>query len=250
MVNKRVRRELLAGLKISHQALSQRAKRLKEKHGPMTTDEAVYVIAHQEGIDLGRYLPLHILDRIRSLVPREVKAQLPEERIARRRTRISRKGRGVVSYPLIKEQFIRRAVAIGEETFPQLVVLENSIRVLIEKTLSAVRSDWWIALVPKNIQRRVQQTIDKEKKYPYRERRGNKPLMYCNFVDLKEIVIANRIHFQGVIVDIDWFKARMDEVYMARNNLAHSVLLSNDDISRITLLYRDWARLLEAAKIK
>jgi len=250
VVNKSVRRELLARLKISHQALSQRAKRLKEKHGPMTTDEAVYVIAHQEGIDLGRYLPLDILDRIRSLVPREVKAQLAEVEIARRRIRIIRKGRGVASYPLIKEQFIRRAVAIGEETFPQLVVLENSIRVLIEKTLSAVRSDWWIALVPKNIQRRVQQTINKEKKYPYRERRGNKPLMYCNFADLKEIVIANRIHFQGVIVDTNWFNARMDEVYMARNNLAHSVLLSNDDISRITLLYRDWARLLEAAKIK
>ena len=250
MVNKEVRRELLARRKVSRQALNQRAKRLKEKYGPMTTDEAVYVIAHMEGVDLGRYLPLDILDRIRSLVPREVNPQPAYARQASPKKKIAKKRRSTVSYPLIKEAFIQRVVTIGEEAFPQIVVLENSIRALIENTLSAVRRDLWTTLVPAQVQKSVQRTIDKEKKYPYRERRGNKPLMYCNFADLKEIIIANQVHFQGVIVDSDWFKARMDEVYMARNNLAHSVLLSEDDITRIALFYRDWARLLEAANIR
>lgn len=249
MINKGVRRELFDRLKISRQALNQRAKRLKEKYGPMTTDEAVYVIAHIEGVDLGRYLPLETLDRVRALVPRDIKPQPTQAQITTRRVKPKKK-LTAVSYPLTKETVIRSAVSIGEEAFPQVFVLENSMRALIEKTLSAGNPNWWTTLIPMAVQRNVQRTMDKEKKYPYREKRGNKPLMYCNFADLKEIILANHAAFSHVIVDLEWFKTKMDEVYMARNNLAHSILLSKDDISRIALFYRDWARLLESAKIK
>lgn len=249
MINKKVRRELTAKLKVSRQAINQRAKRLKDKYGPMTTDEAVYIIAHIEGVDLGKYLPLETLDRVRALVPREIKPEIVEttQPINNKGTRKRQK---TGSYPLVKGIFIKRTVAIGEEAFPQVVVLENSIRALIEQTLSPIRTDWWAALIPSNVQKKVQRTIDAEKKYPYREKRGNNPLLYCNFADLKEIVATNHSAFQNVIVDPEWFKAKMDEVYMARNNLAHSILLSKDDISRIALFYRDWARLLESAGIK
>jgi hypothetical protein len=250
VINKGVRRDLFSRLKVSRQALNQRARRLKDKYGPMTTDEAVYVIAHMEGVDLGRYLPLETLDRIRSLVPRDIKPQPSQVQAVVGKVRTRRKKTGAVSYPLIKESVIHSAVSIGEESFPQVFVLENSMRVFIERTLSALVPNWWTTLVPANVQKRVQHTIDKELKYPYREKRGTEPLMYCNFADLKEIITANYAAFSHVIVDLEWFKTKMDEVYMARNNLAHSVLLSKDDISRIALFYRDWARLLEAAKIR
>lgn len=250
MIDRKVRRELLNKLRVSRQALNQRAKRLKDKYGPMTTEEAVYIIAHVERVDLAKYLPLETLDRIRSLIPRDIKPQPATLQGAPQKAKTTKKQKGTISYPLIRETFIQQAVAIGEEAFPQIVVLENSIRALIEQTLSAIRTDWWATLVPSNVQKNVQRTMDKEKKYPYREKRGNKPLMYCNFADLKEIVIANHPAFLNVIVDLEWFKAKMDEVYMARNNLAHSVLLSKDDTTRIALLYKDWARLLEAAGVK
>ena len=242
-----VRRELLARLKCSRQALSQRAKRLKDKYGPMSTDEAVYVIAHMEGIDLSKYLSLESLDRIRSLVPREITARAvtTPRRTVRGKPRQARAT--VAAYPLVRSVDIRRALAIGAESFPQVVVLENSMRNLIEQTLSSVRADWWIVLVPPGVQRSVQRIIDKEKRFPYREKRGDKPLMYCNFDDLKEIVLANQVLFSKAVFDFQWFETRMDEVYMARNNLAHSILLSEDDVTRIALFYRDWARVLESA---
>ena len=70
--NQSVKREVLGKLKISPQALSQRAARIKGRYGPMTTEEAVYVIAHMEGIDISKFLPIATLDRVRSLVPRDV----------------------------------------------------------------------------------------------------------------------------------------------------------------------------------
>jgi hypothetical protein len=216
----------------------------------MTTDEAVYIIAHNEGINLAKYLPLATLDRVRALIPREIKSSpiAPQVRTLSKKKRSRPKSSA--SYPLVSTLFIQRVVTIGDESFPQIVVLENSIRSLIEKTLSSITPNWWTSLVPHNIQNTVQRTIDREKKYPYREKRGNHPILYCNFADLKEIVVANYAGFRNVIIDIEWFKTKMDEVYMARNNLAHSILLTDDDISRIALFYRDWARLLESAGIK
>lgn len=249
MIHRQVRHELLNKLKVTRQALSLRAKQIKAKYGPMTTDEAVYIIAHIEGVNLAKYLPLETLDRVRSLIPREIKPSpiAPQVKTTNKKPK-SRKT--IASYPLVNNAFIQRAVTIGDESFPQIVVMENSIRALIEKTLSAINPNWWVALVPPNVQRNVQRTIDKEKKFPYREKRGNRPILYCNFADLKEIIVANYPEFRNVIIDIEWFKAKMDEVYMARNNLAHSVLLSDDDISRIALFYRDWARLLDTAGVK
>lgn len=251
MIHREVRRELLNKLKISRQALSQRAKQIKTKYGPMTTDEAVYIIAHVEGINLSKHLPLETLDRVRSLIPREIKSSsvAPQVKTPSKKSK-SRKSIAIASYPLVNNAFIQRAVTIGDESFPQIVVLENSIRTLIENTLSAINLDWWTTLVPPNVQRNVQRTIEKEKKFPYREKRGSRPILYCNFADLKEIIVANYVNFRNVIIDIEWFKAKMDEVYMARNNLAHSILLSDDDISRIALFYRDWARLLDSAGVK
>lgn len=92
--------------------------------------------------------------------------------------------------------------------------------------------------------------MKKETRFPWRERRGNHPLYYANFADLKELIVSNISSFSDVIVNVDWFKVLMDDVYMARNSLAHCVPLSNDDITRINLLYRDWARLLNSAGIK
>lgn len=249
MINRDVRRDLFSKLKITRQALNQRAKRLKDKYGPMTTDEAVYIIAHTEGIDLAKYLPLATLDRIRSMVPREIKPQTVKLQTIHQKNNRGKKQKATISYPLIKGAFIQQAVVIGEEAFPQVVILENSIRALIERTLSAKNPDWWTELVPSKVKSNVQRTMEKEKKYPYREKRGDKPLMYCNFADLKEIIKENHPAFSAVIFDLEWFKAKMDEVYMARNNLAHSILLTNDDMARIALFYKDWARLLEAANI-
>lgn len=249
MVNRKVRQLLLDKLKVSPQALSQRAKRIKSAFGPMSTDEAVYVIAHQHHIDLSRHLPIEIIDRVRSLVPKELPklaVSPPAKRILRRKKRAA-----TSSYPLVNEPTIAKGVKIGEESFPQVFVLENSIRnLIIQRLTKAYDSDWWNKARIKNIRDNVQKTIDKEKKYPHRQKRALHPIFYSNFADLKQIILNERNYFADVILDFQWFAVEMDQVYMARNSLAHSVTLTEDDASKIRLFYRDWARLLETAGIK
>ncbi|MDP2930407.1 MAG: hypothetical protein Q8N56_02240 [bacterium] len=252
MIKREVRESLLEKLKISKQALSQRANRLKEKHGPMTTEEAVYIIAHTEGVDLSKYLPLAMLDRIRSLIPREINQTSEISQVSAKK-KISRKPKPQkASYPLVTSTLFQKAKAAGDDAFPRVFILENSIRSLIKLRLSSVDGNWWPKLIPKQVIESVDRTMKKERKYPYREKRGNEPLMYCNFDDLRKIIADDNNYpfFQDVVIDIDWFKVKMQEVYMARNNLAHSIPLSKDDFSSIILFYNQWARLLESAGIK
>ncbi len=246
----KLRKDLLAKIGITKQGLSYRAKKLKELYGPMTTEEAVYVIAHMEGFDLSQYLSISTLDRVRALVPRQppsVKTEKSKQSAARKKSVPKPKSK---PYPLVSNSFAKKAEALGESIYPLLFIIENSIRNLISSRMASVGSNWWDTNVPAKVRNNVQRTITKEARYPYRDKRGNHPLSYSNFADLKEIILANPSEFQNVILDFEWFKVRMDEVYMARNNIAHCVPLAKDDETRIRLFFRDWARLLDTAGIK
>lgn len=181
MVDPEVRKTLLMVLGISPQALSQRAKTLKKKYGPMSSEDAVYVIAHVEGIDLSRFLPLAIQDRIRTLVPRELQATVKPKKAPRVPRGAKRRKPKAIPYPLVDPKTIEAANFLGANVFPQVFILENSIRALIEATLSKLDIDWWNKYVPTEVRNNVASTIKKEKRYPYRRSRGVHPLFYSNF---------------------------------------------------------------------
>ncbi len=247
MVNSEVRKKLLAMLGISKQALSQRARGFKVKYGPMTTDEAVYVIAHMEGIDLSKDLPLAMQDRIRSLVPRGVVVPSPKKAPTPRKRKIAPAKSRLQSYPLVDSKIIETAHTLGREVFPQVFILENSIRALVKDKLSPLGTDWWEKSVPTDVQNNVKRTMKKESKFPYRKARGDEPLLYANFNDLKLIICTNPNGlFNDVLIKPDWFTAGMDDVYMARNNLAHSIPLVDTDIEHIHVFVREWAILVES----
>lgn len=245
MVEPRVRAALLKRLGITKQALSLRAKRIKSKQGPMSTDEAVYLIAHQNEMDLSRYLGPEIVDKIRSLVPKDLPAAGPEKSPKGRR---KAPRRSAPTYPLVSRKAASQAVLIGQETFPRVFIVENSIRNLIMNVLAkAYGSNWWTKANIAGIRNNVQRTIDREKKFPHRKKRGLHPIFYANFSDLKGIILNEEPLFRNVIFDFKWFEVEMNEVYMARNNLAHSIPIDQDDSARIRIFHNEWARLLDIA---
>ncbi len=245
-----VRSELLDRLQITPQGLSYRAKKIKETYGPMTTEEAVYVIAHLEGIDLSKHLPIGTLDRVRALVPRGIQYSHSKPAAVDARKAKPPASRKRKRYPLVTESQAKMAGDLGSRVYPLLFILENSIRELISLRLSKKGSDWWDNLVPSRVKNSVERTMKKEGRYPYRDKRGNHPLSFANFSDLKDIILNNQPEFADAIMDFDWFAVHMDEIYMVRNNIAHCVPLSQDDVSRLEVFFRDWARLLESAGIK
>jgi hypothetical protein len=54
--NTKLRQALLKKLGVTPQRMSQRVTQIKRLHGPMSTEDATYVLAHQEGlVELPRF---------------------------------------------------------------------------------------------------------------------------------------------------------------------------------------------------
>jgi hypothetical protein len=68
MTNRHLRRALLEKLGITRQALSLRVKKIQQ-HMLITTTDATYVIAHQNGIALDRFLAPELVERVMALLP-------------------------------------------------------------------------------------------------------------------------------------------------------------------------------------
>ena len=67
MTDKALRDALSAKLGVTRQRISQRAQALKV-YVPMSTEDATYCLAHQEGFALDEYLPAQTVKRVRILL--------------------------------------------------------------------------------------------------------------------------------------------------------------------------------------
>jgi len=248
MADRRVRRELLEKLNISRQALSQRAKRIKEKYGPMTTDEAVYVIAHQEHVDLSKYLPLGTIDRVRSLVPRDTAAQLlptatKQYSKAPRRRQLD----DIYFDPFIDDQ-IANAALKNAEIYPIVYVFENSVRKLVAAVMQKeFGRDWWETQVNDKIKNTVEIRRNEEKGHPWHSQRGAESIYYTDISDLKTIINTHNRVFTKLFGKIPRIELWIEEIEKTRNTLAHNNPVAKKDRERLNVYARDWSAFAKSA---
>ena len=66
--NRKLKAELLKKLGVTEQALNLRAQNRKRRELPMTTEQAYYTFAYEEGLDLSKYLTPEGVADVRNLV--------------------------------------------------------------------------------------------------------------------------------------------------------------------------------------
>ena len=133
--DRKLRNSLLAKLKVTPQRMSQKIAGIKKQYGPMSTEDGTYLLAHNEGLDLSKFLARDTVDRIRGMVG--TKGGAPALQPARKgkspspaRTPV-RIGRQVdATDPLLPPSVIADAKDMAE-IYPHLYILENSIRGVI-----------------------------------------------------------------------------------------------------------------------
>ena len=138
--NRELRTALLKHLGVSPQRLYQRGKNTKQKHGPMSTEEATYVIAHQEGLDLTKYLDPSTVDRVRNLIPntdhQRIIARNTEKGKQSRRAQIRIKIEGALpDVDVFLSSTIARDAQRMAKLYPAYYVLENSLRIVIKRIM-------------------------------------------------------------------------------------------------------------------
>jgi energy-converting hydrogenase A subunit M len=121
--------------------------------------------------------------------------------------------------------------------------LENTIRRLISGRLQEKYGlDWWEDKVPNGVKNGVSEKQRKEKDTPM-SIRADDPLCYTNFGELIDILNANWSDFSDTIRSQRAMQQVLTQFNLIRNVIAHSNDLSEDEISRLKLLIKDWFRI-------
>jgi hypothetical protein len=250
--NRALRTALLAKLGVTPQRLSQKVAQIKRLYGPMTTEEGTYLLAHQEGIDLTKFLPQAAVDRVRGFLP--TASVLPKAggtRAARAST--STKALRIAPTLELVDALLSTSVAGDAQrmasVYPKLYIFENSIRTVVVRVLkSKYGTDWWVKRVPTGIQKTVTARKSAESKTPWHGKRGTHEIYYSNFGDLRDIIVKNWSDFQPIFLKQPWITQRLEELEPPRNIIAHNNPLSRHEEDRIDLYFNDWIALLNDRK--
>ena len=249
--NPRLRIDLLKRLKITKQALSLRVKKVRDKCGPMLYEHAAYVIAHQEGMELTKYLDEATIDKVRGLIGS--REQTPGSTIKKvvhyNKINIIRIDDKLPQVDLLLSTTIAEDAKKMAKVYFLSYALENSIRAVVRMVLERkYDKDWWVLKAPSGIKKDATKRIREDDVKPWHGKRGQHEIYYSDFKDLKSIISANWQDFEPILEDREWIMQRLKDLEHPRNIIAHHNPLSADDATRIRLFYSEWAEFLKKKK--
>ncbi len=256
MTNKALRTALLKKLGVTKQRLSQRVQALI-RQVPMSTEEATYCIAHQEGLRLDKFVDGETVARVRGLVS----TLEPRGGLAGRQKATTKTLKGVkeirvggsfsITDPVLPTRVIAEAKETAERVYPILYIFENSVREVVRRVLNhAIGPDWWDRCAPENVRRTVADRMRQENDTPWHGARGAHAIFYTDIKDLVSIV-RNTDAWQKlkpILGSIEWFSQLINCIGASRNPVAHMNPISGDDRQRVVVNFRDWERVVKAKR--
>lgn len=257
-IDKEFRKELLKKFNASPQALSQRVKKMK-KITLMSTADATYLIGHQLGVKVEKYLDQSQRSHLRGLqatVASLGKGSAPTKShpITKPKTQenvIKLSSQSRISDPVLSKEKMQEAVEMAA-IYPHLFVFENSLREVIKRVMnSKYGHDWWGKELTGgrvgNLRHNVDEKLKKEKKESWHQRRGSHPIDYLDLADLEIVLHAKQADFfPDIISDKDWFTQFMRELYPSRCVLCHMNPLDVTNIKDIYIKMEKWKKMIKA----
>ncbi|MCH7986511.1 MAG: hypothetical protein IH847_08000, partial [Acidobacteria bacterium] len=209
----------------------------------MSTEDATYCIAHEEGLKLDKYLSREIVDRVRTLL-RQAPGSGGVVSVAKAKVKTIIKTREVkvggeilLQDPLVAEKVLAEAQKMAGKVYPMLYVFENSVREVIKRMMNkTLGNDWWnVANIPEDIRKDVEKRQRREEQEAWHGRRGAHSIHYTDIDDLIRLVQNNWGVFRQVFSRQDWFSNIVRCMETSRNTVAHMNPLDNHDIDRVKI---------------
>jgi len=259
----KLRAALIAKTGWSKQTLSARVQGLR-RVAPVSTPIAQAVIAHQQGLQLHRYLDEASLKRVQEALP--LFSRSVESGPAASSRPKGRRGNGnnaervlifpsqfKTTAPLLSDEKVREAKQMAS-LYPILYVIENSMRELIKRVLGAKYGiDWWKTALTGGKGKSMRDTADarrnKEDQMNWHQRRGAHPIDYVDLGDLGTIIAAKQDDFFPVILGDcrPWFDQFMRELEPSRNVLCHMNPLDRHNAADLKVKAEKWRSLISGS---
>lgn len=127
--------------------------------------------------------------------------------------------------------------------YTAIAAFENTLRELISaRMLEEKKEGWWEECVSSDIRKRAARRQEEEGRIRWHRSRGLSPIFYTDLDDLPNIVQQNWGVFEHTLQSVEWLRQITNSICRSRNVIMHSGELSLDDIERIGVNIRDFAR--------
>jgi len=215
----------------------------KEYDYTISNKTAVNLLAAQMKIDVSKYLKKEEIDELRTLRKTQA-ATIPlmKAKQTNRKTTptVSIKfGERLLQNFLLPKNLANEAKRMAD-VYPMLYLLENALRYFIMSVLKENYGEkWWEQRVSLSINRKVSKRLNKEGKNRWHSQRGSDRIFYTDFGDLHLIITKDWDEFKEFFPNQEWIKARLDDIELSRNIIAHNNPLPSKEIQRFKLYFED-----------
>ena len=141
------------------------------------------------------------------------------------------------------EETIRGGAKAMEHAYRILFVLENVVRSLIDERLKdKFGVNWFDTKATAPMKRKLGDRKTKEDKNQWHTGRNKEPLFYMDFGDLAKLIVNYWNEFEDLLPTQSWVQSRLEEAERSRNVIAHTNVLSSEEIARLEMYLRDWIK--------
>jgi len=142
----------------------------------------------------------------------------------------------------VSEQ-VRSGSLYMQRCFRLLYVLENVVREFVREVLEEIDKENWFekrASIP--MKKKVEDRKATEGKNQWHTGRNDHPIYYLDFGDLTLLIQNHWSEFKDLLPNQSWAVSRLQDAERSRNVIAHTNLLSDEEVVRLEMHVRDWIR--------
>ncbi|MDP9051288.1 MAG: Swt1 family HEPN domain-containing protein [Acidobacteriota bacterium] len=141
------------------------------------------------------------------------------------------------------QESIRGASLQMQSAYRLLFILENIVRDLISTRFAEPDGpDWFDDRATTQMKAKVEQRKQQEEKNQWHAGRNKESIFYLDFGDLSRLITSNWTIFEDLLPNQSWVQSRLDEAERSRNVIAHTNILSSDEVARLEMYLRDWIK--------
>jgi hypothetical protein len=141
------------------------------------------------------------------------------------------------------QESVRNGALQMQRAYLLLFVLENIVRDLVStRFFETDGEDWFDKRATTSMKAKVAERKQKEQRDLWHTGRNKQPLYYLDFGDLSKLIVNHWALFEDLLPGQPWVQSRLEEAEKSRNVIAHTNILSSEEVDRLEMYLRDWIK--------
>lgn len=142
-------------------------------------------------------------------------------------------------------EVVREGSLFMQRCYRLLYVLENVVREFVDDVFAEAdggTEKWFDKRANLQMKKKVVERRAAEDRNQWHTGRNVHPVYYLDFGDLGTMIQTHWVLFKDLLPDQAWALSRISDAERSRNVIAHTNLLSDEEVVRLEMHVRDWVR--------